>query len=165
MKSLAIHASSRLVDKLEIASPCSEEWDDMVGDERTRFCDSCRKNVFNISSMSGPEVEELIESAEGRVCVRLFRRHDGTVLTSDCPIGLAERAWRRARNTGLAAAALMLTLLAGGFVAFFGRASCNLTDVRGWLETQQVEDPAPPPWQKPVREDKSNRGATMGYVH
>jgi len=139
MKSLAIHDSSRLVDKLEIATPCSKSWEDMVGDERTRFCGDCRKNVFNISSLTGPEVEDLIEETEGRVCVRLFRRHDGTVLTSDCPVGLAERAWRRARNTALAAAALTLTLLAGGFVTLFGRTSCNLGDAQGWVETQQVE--------------------------
>ena len=139
MKTLAIHPASRLVDSIEIATPCSKEWEEMVGDERTRFCGDCRKNVFNISSMTGPEVEELVTQTEGRVCVRLYRRHDGTVLTSDCPVGLAEKAWRRARNTAWAAAALTLTLFAGGFLALFGRTSCQIGDAQSWVRGQQME--------------------------
>lgn len=139
MKALAIHPSSRLVDKIEIATPCHADWDDMVGDERTRHCGECRKNVYNISEMTAVEVKDLVTATEGRVCVRLYRRKDGTVLTSDCPVGLAERAWRRARNTALASAALALTLFTGAFFFLFGRTCGPVDGAQGWVESQQVE--------------------------
>jgi hypothetical protein len=137
MKALAIHPDSDFVNKLEIASPCSASWDDMVGDERTRHCADCRKNVFNITEMSAAEVKQLVFEAEGRVCVRLYRRTDGTVLTSDCPVGLAERTWRKARNGMLATAALALTLFSGALLFFFGRTTCSIDNAQGWVQSQQ----------------------------
>jgi hypothetical protein len=73
----------------------------MRGDERVRFCDHCGLSVFNISALSRNEAKALIAGTEGRICARLYRRADGTVLTKDCPIGL--RALRR-RLTKRAAA-------------------------------------------------------------
>ena len=90
-----------LLDNLRIASPCSESWDGMVGDDRVRFCGGCMKNVYNVSAMSAEEAREVIEEKEGDVCVRLYRRKDGTVITSDCPVGE-----RRKRVTKIAAAAM-----------------------------------------------------------
>jgi hypothetical protein len=77
-----------LLDRITIASPCSASWDDMVGDDRVRFCGKCEKNVYNLSSMESAEAEALLREHEGNVCVRLYRRQDGTVLTSDCPVGV-----------------------------------------------------------------------------
>lgn len=90
-----------MLDNIKIASPCSEAWDNMVGDDRVRFCGGCMKNVYNLSAMTGPEAQEVIADKEGDVCVRLYRRKDGTVITSDCPVGV-----RRQRVTKIAAAAL-----------------------------------------------------------
>ena len=73
------------LDQIRIASPCNASWDSMEGTERARHCGQCKLNVYNISEMSRGEAEELIRETEGRLCVRLFRRHDGTVLTRDCP--------------------------------------------------------------------------------
>lgn len=81
------------LEDIRIASPCNASWDAMTGDDRVRFCGSCQKNVFNLSNMSRDDAEALIEKTEGRVCVRYYRRRDGTVLTQDCPVGL--RAVRR----------------------------------------------------------------------
>jgi hypothetical protein len=44
--------------------------------------------VYNLSAMSSDEAANLIREAEGRVCVRLYRRADGSVMTRDCPTGL-----------------------------------------------------------------------------
>ena len=60
----------------------------MYGDDRVRFCSSCNLNVYNLSGMSRQEVTELFRLVEGRLCVRFYRRKDGTVLTRDCPVGL-----------------------------------------------------------------------------
>jgi len=71
-------------------------------------------NVYNISELSRIEAETLIASSEGRLCARLFRRADGTVLTKDCPVGL--RALRL-RVSKLAAAmfAAIVSLCGGAF--------------------------------------------------
>ena len=73
----------------------------MEGDERVRHCAECSLNVYNFAEMTREEVSALIERREGRVCARLYRRADGTVLTRDCPTGL--RALRRRASRAAAA--------------------------------------------------------------
>jgi len=79
----------------------------MEGDERVRFCSQCKLNVFNLSSMSRREAEALVRSKEGRLCIRFYRRSDGTILTDNCPVGL--RAARRRVALLLAGAATLFT--------------------------------------------------------
>ena len=85
-----------LLERVRIASPCTASWDDMIGDGRVRFCGQCAKNVYNLSGMLREEAEQLVRgaAAAGELCVRLYRRADGTVLTADCPTG-ARRVRRR----------------------------------------------------------------------
>src|SRR5262249_10788550 len=40
-----------ILDNVRIASPCHARWEDMVGNDRARFCGQCRKNVYNFSAM------------------------------------------------------------------------------------------------------------------
>jgi hypothetical protein len=95
------------VNRLRIASPCSVAWDKMIGNERTRFCDLCELNVYDISSMARSEVEELVESKKGRLCLRLYRRVDGTVLTRDCPVGLRDVRKRIGQFAGATMAVIL----------------------------------------------------------
>jgi len=98
---------------IQVATPCDEKWENMRGDERVRRCDACALNVYNLAGMSNVEIHALFQESEGRrVCGRVYRRKDGTVITADCPVGLAEKAWRHARNGTLTAAASVLTLVA-----------------------------------------------------
>ena len=60
----------------------------MFGDDRVRFCSSCKLNVYNLSGMTRREAERLVYLTEGSLCVRFYRRKDGTLLTEDCPIGM-----------------------------------------------------------------------------
>jgi hypothetical protein len=101
------------IHDIRIAKPCSADWDKMTGDERSRFCGQCKLNVYNISAMSMDEAEKLIVEKEGRLCVRLYRRNDGTVLTKDCPKGLA--AARRKLATTYATLLGFATLIATYF--------------------------------------------------
>jgi hypothetical protein len=55
------------------------------GDGRTRFCGQCRQNVYNVEAMSRGEARRLIAAREGRVCVRILRRPDGTVVVEVLP--------------------------------------------------------------------------------
>jgi hypothetical protein len=83
----------------------------MQGDDRVRFCGSCRLHVYNLSAMSRTEAQELVAATEGRRCVRFYIRKDGTVLTSDCPVGVAVLG-QRLKWIASAAAALLLVALA-----------------------------------------------------
>ena len=92
------------LDNIRVASPCSADWNAMYGDERKRFCADCKLNVYNLSDMTRNEAENFLMASEGRVCVRYFRRADGTVLTKDCPVG-----WRAVeRKVSRAATAAFL---------------------------------------------------------
>src|SRR4051794_36429234 len=86
-----MRTSLDLLDDIRIASPCTARWDGMVGDDRARHCGSCDKMVYDLSRMTADQAATLIRSKEGSLCVRLFRRPDGRVLTADCPEGLRAR--------------------------------------------------------------------------
>ena len=78
------------LDGLYVATPCSVGFENMEGDERVRFCNMCQQNVYNIAEMTKKEAEDLIREKEGNLCVRLYLRPDGTVITDNCPVGLRE---------------------------------------------------------------------------
>lgn len=104
-------STSASINRLRIATPCPVSWEQMTGDNRVRFCDHCQLNVFNISELSRIEAESLIASTEGRLCIKLYRRADGTVLTRDCPVGL--RALRMRLSKRAAAVFAAIVSLAG----------------------------------------------------
>lgn len=83
----------RRLDTVQVAKPCPARWEEMAGDEKVRFCAHCRLNVFNLSAMDVEEAANLIAAQDGRLCVRFYRRRDGTILTQDCPVGVA--AWKK----------------------------------------------------------------------
>ncbi len=91
--------------ELRIASPCTADWDLMPGDERVRHCPECQLNVYNFSAMTKSEVDDLFRNRQGRLCARIFRRKDGTILTKDCPVGLRARVKRLSRIVGAALSA------------------------------------------------------------
>ena len=86
--------------------------------QRRRFCRHCNLHVYNLSDMPRAEAEAFVSQAEGRTCIRMFRREDGTVLTRDCPVGL--RAVRQRLVRAVAALAGLLIALVSGTV-FAGR--------------------------------------------
>ena len=77
--------SLKILDNIRIASPCDASWDEMPGDDRVRSCSACSRSVYNIAAMTSDEVSAMIAGREGRLCVRLYLRTDGTVITADCP--------------------------------------------------------------------------------
>lgn len=99
-----MNSTPSILDTIRIASPCTADWTAMVGDDRSRFCESCQKHVYNVAAMSADAATALIREREGQLCARLFRRADGTVLTGDCPVG-ARAFWRRAKQLVVACAA------------------------------------------------------------
>jgi hypothetical protein len=109
------------LNNIKIASPCSADWNEMYGNERKRFCGDCKLNVYNLSGMTRDEAEELVMNAEGRLCVKFYKRADGSIITQDCPVGWA-KVKQRAQIFATAAISLVLSLFGGVlFASFFGK--------------------------------------------
>jgi hypothetical protein len=114
---------NRLED-LTFTFRCQESWADMAGDSAVRHCASCDKQVTNLSALSRAQAQTLLQSAKGKICVRLYKTQDGRVITADSPpvgqpVGRCgaftpsmlrprRRALWRRLSTGAAAAAVVL---------------------------------------------------------
>jgi hypothetical protein len=149
-------ASSLRLDNLQVASPCSAAWESMTGTECVRFCASCGLNVYNLSAMNRDEAEALIIQKEERLCVRFFRRDDGTIITRDCPIGLRALRWRIRAFIGFAATLLLLAFGLTGHSAPDGEKETWITQlepIRKLLE-----------WIHPAGKSPSNPREFMGKM-
>ena len=156
-----------LLHRIRIASPCSASWEEMRGDERVRFCQQCRLNVYNLSAMEPENAEKLVREKEGRLCVRYYARPDGTMPVRDCPVG-----FQAARRT-------VLARIAAGAAAFAGLVS--LKTFRGERSQPAVRherliqiDSAkrlnrwvdPDLWRQPRRESRAPEAVhpVMGHI-
>jgi hypothetical protein len=143
-----------LLDRVSIATPCPADWDSMTGDERSRFCALCQKNVYNIASMTAEEAEAFLRGAGGEACLRLYRRADGTVLTSDCPVGVLRRRRRRA-----VASVVSAGLVAAGALVAFERSRPVRPPPFLPVTGVMVLDPAPTATTTPSAEPSSAKAA------
>jgi hypothetical protein len=137
-----------LLESLTIAAPCPASWDDMDGDDHVRFCSHCQQSVYDVSAMTRAEATALIERTTGRLCLRLFRRSDGKVMTRDCPVGV----WRAARRriAALIGGWVFLVLVAFGWFTsrpgVLKAARSQVRAVKQWIDpppTCVTGDPVP----------------------
>jgi len=103
---------------IKVARPCHRDWAQMSGDARARFCTDCKLTVYNLSEMTTDEARELIREKEGQLCVRFYERTDGTVLTRDCPVGVAKYRRRAPRHRSSVASLSVAGLAAALSQAF-----------------------------------------------
>lgn len=109
-----------MMKQAEIAAPCTANWGEMTGDDKMRFCGECKLHVLNASAMTDEEVMSALQRTltGERVCMRLYRRTDGTFLTQNCPQGLqlirqrAQEAVRRVAALFSGTLALVLSCTA-----------------------------------------------------
>ncbi len=104
-----------ILDDLRIASPCQANWDAMTGNDRHRSCGICDKEVYDLSAMTTAEALALVAGAGPMPCVRYYQRTDGTILTTDCPVGLRavhRRRTRRFAELGMAGLTLISAVAA-----------------------------------------------------
>jgi hypothetical protein len=147
------------IDAVTVASPCSVPWESMRGDDRRRHCEQCRLNVYDVARLTREEAEALLLRSEGRVCARLTRRADGTVVTRDCGRARAAIA-RRLRWVRAAAAAVLGAIGLGGCRAGADGAPGGWPGA-GYVTTGVIapppepprppEPPPPPPPPEPAR--------------
>ena len=119
----------------------------MDGDERRRFCFACSKEVYDLLAMTEDEAESFlaVHLDDGDECVRLFRRPDGRVLTTDCPVGATRRHRARAA-LGVAVGALVVA----GVAALVGDLHVPHTHSVARETHSRFEPPRPTP-NAPVR--------------
>ena len=98
------------IEAIEVKSPCSENWDEMTGNEKVRFCSHCSKSVNNVSEMTRKEAMRLVRRSEGRLCVR-YELHPQTHLPM-----FSTKLNQIVRQTGVAAGVLTASLALGGGV-------------------------------------------------
>lgn len=95
----AVRSKKRLpmLASLTVKTPCKVSWSAMEGDDRVRSCCTCSKNVYDLSAMTEDESKAFLalHLDEQDADVRIFRRPDGRILTSDCPRGASKRHGRR----------------------------------------------------------------------
>jgi hypothetical protein len=96
-----------VLESIGVASPCEVPWEQMSGTDQVRWCGQCRQKVYNLSAMSREEAVAFVEGHQGKVCVRFFRRKDGTILTADCARPRRDWFWDFSWKDLLAPAALV----------------------------------------------------------
>ena len=152
------------LDNIRVAAPCSADWDSMFGNERVRLCEQCNLNVYNLSEMSRVEADRLINQAEGRLCVRFYRRRDGSIITQNCPVGL-RAIKRRLSRVATAVASFILSLMAGvGFYRFADKRVWFRPHVMGGIATADRNRPLPPSVQGEVVVSPSPEEMVMGKL-
>jgi hypothetical protein len=145
-------ATAADLNAIVIASPCTVPWETMTGEGTKRFCSQCRLHVHDVANMTREEVTALRMETNGEVCLRIWRRPDGRVITKDCQ--RVRRALKRSmRAVGAAAAAVL---------AFVGLGGCTRTCCEPARPTAAAPAPAPtpPPAARPA-EKPPVKGATV----
>jgi hypothetical protein len=151
-----------VLEAIRVASPCNAGWDNMVGDDRVRFCGKCEKNVYNLSALTRSEAEALVREKEGLMCVHLYRRADGTVLTADCPDGVERKRLRQRVWATVSAWAASVAIVLG---LFGGRARADLS-MKDGKKASGAAKKAPAAAQKtpPPRPKKEQLDVVDGYI-
>jgi hypothetical protein len=99
-----------LLDSITIPTPCHVPWNEMQGDDRSRLCSQCQTKVFDLSMMTTAAAKSLLTSPGNRPCIRVFRREDGRIMTSDCPVGIRAGIWRHLKRSSAWVASLFAML-------------------------------------------------------
>ena len=95
---------------IQIRTPCPKRWDELVGDERRRFCSECSLHVLNAAQLTRDEAEVLVRDATQRVCMRVEYDQAGAPL-------FREPALRRLARWALASGAALLAACQGSVSA------------------------------------------------
>lgn len=61
-----------LIDSVKVKDACSEDWNEMRGTDKVRFCSHCSKHVNNLSEMTRKEAMRLVARSGGNLCIRYF---------------------------------------------------------------------------------------------
>ena len=146
----------------------------MEGDERRRFCCTCSKDVYDLSAMTEDEAESFlaVHLDDDDLCVRLYRRPDGRILTSDCPTGAKKRHQRQVAAAASAAAVAITAVASAAGDVHVPRAHSPLHGSSSRFEPPRLlpgvparlSFPAPEVARSPVEGVGQGFGTMHGYA-
>jgi hypothetical protein len=157
-----------MLAQAKIASPCNASWEKMTGNDQVRFCGSCQKNVYDLSAMTSVEAEALLQEKEANLCARFYRRADGTIMTSDCSVGVRNKRVRQ-----VASAALFVGSAAMAFSAYekshvakcpTGNAMGEVAFIPGEDAPREMGSVAPPVTATPPAQEPPKSQKAMGVT-
>jgi hypothetical protein len=124
------------LDSIRVASPCSQDWNEMSGSETARFCEHCAFEVNNLSALKRKEAMRLVRQSEGRICVRYVRSPE-----TGAPV-FAEKLHQITRRAGIAAGVLGASLTLSTLAYAQGEAvnPSPKTQVETTVENQSDKD-------------------------
>lgn len=108
--------------ELCVTEACPKEWNELVeAGDATRFCGECQLHVHDSTALTRAEAQQLVQSSEGRVCMRIVQDKDGQTLFRDADFketsGEGEQTrpspWGPLTRLTLAAGAGLLTACQG----------------------------------------------------
>src|SRR5436190_12277227 len=73
--------NDKLLRRVSIASPCSQSWEEMTGNDQVRFCSHCDLNVTDLSQMTRVKASKLVQKSKGRLCLRIHTDVLGEIIT------------------------------------------------------------------------------------
>src|SRR5688500_3875006 len=115
--------SKRFIDSIRVQNPCSENWDEMTGNERVRFCSHCAKDVNNISEMTRKEAIRLVRRSGGSLCIRYLQQPE-----TKAPIFAGDPVQITRRRVPLMAAGVMTASLSLSTLAYAQGGAAVLTN-------------------------------------
>jgi hypothetical protein len=98
-----------LIDSIEVKNNCSEDWNEMTGSEKVRFCSHCDLSVNNLSALTRKQAIRLVQGSSGRICVRYVQNP-----VDKKPL-FAGKLYQISRRAGVAAGVLGASLALSTF--------------------------------------------------
>jgi len=97
---------------IQIQTPCSEDWNTMTPNEKGSFCQSCSKNVLDLTKMSNTEIHSVIlQNQHQSICTRI----QNTQLDS---LNLEYERWSRGTRSHMQRAMVASLLIVFGLTLF-----------------------------------------------
>lgn len=59
-----------IMNKFTVPKPCHKNWENMLPEEKGRFCLSCQTKVYDFSQSSDEEIQEIYDTENGDICGR-----------------------------------------------------------------------------------------------
>lgn len=75
------------MNKFTVPKPCHQNWENMLPEEKGRFCTSCKTKVYDFTKSSDQEIQEIYDQENGNICGKFgndqvlhFTKFQNTVL-------------------------------------------------------------------------------------
>lgn len=91
-----------------IKNPCSVFWDSMekTTNPNVKFCQSCKKKVFDITDFEAKEILDLYQKSAGNLCVRMPSNHNKRNISHN--FKMSNSLWKKGKQIGLVVLGLFI---------------------------------------------------------